>query len=106
MNKKTTKNVKPAFIVDLTEAEDSADVMYAFANARFEAGIPLEQRDYDIIVAVSTNTAIEMVSDLAKGIFEFETIMLGEVCKKCLLAKKEPWYKRLWNWIKKPFCKK
>lgn len=105
MTKKTTKKVKPAFIVDLTWAETSSDVMLAFANARFKAHIPLEERDYDIIVITATFEAQEVVNEIISSMIDAQTLMLNSICAACSMHEK-PWYKRLWDWITKPFKKK
>ena len=100
MNKKNTKKVKPAFIVDLTNVEDSAEAMLAFANARFEAKVPLTQRDYDIIVAVATREALYASVEIMEILSIIDMMACHEVCNMIFCKKKLPWYKRLWNWIR------
>lgn len=96
MDKKNTKNkIKPAFVVDLTKAETSADVMLAFANARFEAKVPLEQRDIDIITMDAMVYTLEAIDDILASLVALNSVALCKICCK----KKLPWYKRFWNWL-------
>jgi len=96
------KKFKPVFIVDLTEAETSADAMTAFAIARFEAGVPLTKEDMMIISKSMFNMGVNITS----------CVVCSEMCELCnqiekkiaeKKAKKLPWYKRLWNRIKYAF---
>ena len=95
MNKKNTKKVKPAFIVDLTKAETSADVMLGFAKARFDAKVPLEQRDIDIITIDAMTYTLECLDEILEALVAMNSFALCKICCK----KKLPWYKRFWNWL-------
>lgn len=101
--KKTTKAVKPVFTVDLTEAEDSFDAMLAFAWARFDAKLPLSKEDLLVIVISELYDFVDgaaLATVIAKEVFSG----FCEKCERC--EKKTPWYKKVWNWITKPFRKK
>lgn len=100
--KKTTKKFKPDFTVDLTTAEDSADVCLAFALGRFDAGKPLTQNDLDIIVAATADCTAEMIFDM-----QMCTACIFRAMMKAAEEKlKMPWYKRLWKKIKGLFTRK
>ena len=94
---KKTKKTKPLFVVYLSKATNSAEAMLAFADARFEAGLPLKERDYDIIVLETMRWTLDTVTEMANDILTMMEIAytVNEHVKKSRL----PWYKRLWNWI-------
>lgn len=96
------KKFKPVFVVDLTEAETSADVMMAFAIARFEAGVPLTKEDMMIISKSMFNMGANITSYVVcSGMYELCNQIEKKIAEK--KAKKLPWYKRLWNRIKYAF---
>lgn len=92
MKKNIKKEVKPAYIVDLTNCETLQDVEFAFACEKFEAGIPLTEGNLDAII----DKTIEVTTAHMPVI---------TVCECKCVCKKTPWYKRVWNFLMKPFKK-
>lgn len=82
MNKKANK---PAYTVDLTDANTITDAIVAFALAKHNANIPLTDDELKSIVQY----AVDMVP----------TQCLCNVEVYEVTPKKKPWYKRFWNWI-------
>lgn len=92
-NTKETKATKPTIVVDLTKVETTNDIADAFITAKVNAGVALTKAD------LATAKAI-----IADRIFSELNEIIKLVEKR--VAKKQPWYKRAWNWVKKPFTKK
>lgn len=109
MNKKTTKKnkVKPAYIVDITECKDLYDVALAFALAKQEAKQPLTNDDIDIICINAIDQFAEALDKV--GIIKKENHCIESACNvicECdVKQKKLPWYKKLWNTLKRPFTR-
>jgi hypothetical protein len=82
MAKKNTK-VKPAYIVDITNAETVKDVKLAFALAKFNSNIALSTYDLEAIID-------EVIDSIPTAV-----IVDCVVKEKC--EEKKPWYKRLWS---------
>lgn len=81
---------KIKYTVNLDEIETLGDIDAVFALGKHNAGLPLSDKELMSIV--------EWVIDNIHPAITFCTIE----CAKC---KKLPWYKRFWNWLKKPFTK-
>lgn len=111
--KKTKKAIKPKFIVDMTATETPADVADAFILAKINAGIPISTTE---LICTKFNTIDRIMEELRELTSEFaEHVNVVEDDKlvkdiinlvNAKLNKKQPWYKRFWNWLKKPFTKK
>lgn len=69
---KKTKKFNPVFVVDLTNIDNTEDVIKAFIEAKKEAGI-----------------------DMIDYVYNVDVIIPDDKCEE----KKLPWYKRFWNWI-------
>lgn len=101
--KKSTKKIKPAFIVNLTDFENPADVYYRFGIAKQNAKLPMTDNEFSGV--------INKIVDLA-------TIMLiakQTLCSNCVkvedgeklifdskgnyTVKKPNIFRRFWNWI-------
>lgn len=97
---KATKTVKknkkftPIYTVDITECDDVFDVRLQFAKAKQKAGLAISDDELNAIVN-------EAICDFAEAL-----LLVGELCDDIDEPKKQPWYKRFWNWIKHPFKKK
>lgn len=83
--KKTKKNFKPVFTVDITECETPNDMMIEFGYAKQQAGLPITNEELEAMIdeAVEVATICNEVKKLV-------------VCE-CYKPKKQPWYKRFWN---------
>lgn len=111
--KKTKKAIKPEFIVDITTAETPADVADAFILGKVRANIPISETE---LVCTKFNTidrvfeeikAITQEIDKNIKVINDDALVneLSDIINKHM-NKKQPWYKRFWNWLKKPFTKK
>lgn len=100
MKKITKKAVKPAYIVDITKCKTVDDVKLAFAKTKFNAGVPLSGDNLMAIVFEGIELYQEMLNkELSNN--------LDIICEFLATEQpKLPWYKRAWNWLKKPFTKK
>lgn len=111
--KKTNNNTKPTMIVDLTKVESCNDIRFEFTRAKAKAGIPLTDQEINQVVAYGAHLALNMIEQF----FEQFTVEKFTVDNKRdakdiikaiekAIKPKTPWYKKVWNWIKKPFVKK
>ena len=109
--KKNTK--KYTFVVDLTEAETAADMYDAFIEAKIQAGLPITEvemiRAKAHIASLMIDAIDDVVTSVDANVQKIEDDKLVKDLVKLIdkhLNKKDPWYKRFWNWLKKPFTKK
>lgn len=112
--KNTNKTTNTALIVDLTTVKSPADVTDAFILAKVNAGIPITNTE---LVTFKLNTVDRIIDYINYLTSEFDSnvtyieddelakTLLNEI-NKALNKKKAPWYKRFWNWVKKPFSRK
>lgn len=110
--KNTKKVIKPEFIVDMTTAETPLDVVYEFAEAKVRAGKPITQTEADAIEKTGFMTAVEAVDACITEVEKHTTYIEDDKLAKDMIkliekyqTKKQPLYKRFWNWLKKPFTK-
>ena len=89
--KKTIKTDKCTYTVDFNDIETLDDIDYAFAKGKQKAGLPLTEKELMDIV--------EWFIDQLKPVVKMVCVSVEE-------AKKTPWYKRVWNWVKGLFKKK
>lgn len=96
--KKTVKNVKtPSLVVDFTNQDNISNPKLAFISAKINQGKSLTENDINAMLD-------QMKQYVINKLFEdCNSLMLknGNIlkCKVVELIKKQPWYKRLWNWI-------
>ena len=111
---KTKKNNKPMIIVDLTKVETCEDIRFEFTRAKAKAGVPLTDQEINQVVAYGAHLALDVIDQFCDQ-FSAQSVVLKDkkqikkaikMIEKMLKPKKEPWYKRFWNWVKKPFVKK
>ena len=113
---KSTKKTKkePKFIVNYTNIERPEDVYTEYILAKVRAGIAIDMEEAKMLVKFGAVLTMEVIDNYIE-LFEktcVTTIEDEKVAEDLLnilvkaTQKKQPWYKRLWNWIKKPFCKK
>lgn len=110
--KKTNKNTKQAIVVDLTNAESYRDVQFEFTRGKAKAGYPLTDQEINQVIAYGAHLALDTIDSFLSS--QFYTVELKDKKQikkaiktiKSILKPKTPWYKKVWNWIKKPFVKK
>lgn len=113
---KNTKKTKkePKFIVNYTNIERPEDVYIEYILAKVRAGMVIDSEEAKALVHFGAVLTMEIIDDYIE-IFEktcVTTINDDKIAEDVLkiltkaAQKKQPWYKRLWNWVKKPFCKK
>lgn len=102
MTKKTKKPAfKPAFVADFTWCETAEDAYEELLTAKYEAKVPLTNYEigkfceYKIVQALD-----QFVDDLFDG---HNAVVIDDGEAKAFdafkVTIKQPWYKRLWNWI-------
>ena len=114
---KATK--KYTFIADLTNCETAEDVKFEFIRAKATSGVAVTDADITFILNPGAKTALEVIDDTIASakvsVYKLTDSELaeeiGNLWIKCLEdfktpVKKDPWYKRFWRWITKPFRKK
>lgn len=82
------KKINYKYIVNLVDVESRADLYARFADAKQAAGLPLTDTEYDAV--------IERTIELCPPTIVYTTTIDWSKCENCV-AKKKPWYKRLWN---------
>ena len=103
------KTNKIPYVVNLTEAETPEDVAFEFARGKAKAGIALSEAEVMSMVAYGAKLTMEAIDD---ALIDMQPISFQTTDKKKIekvikiLMPKEPWYKRFWKWLKKPFTKK
>lgn len=103
--KKNNTSKKIKFVVDLTNVNDCDEVKLAFIRAKVFGGVKITKDEFDFIVAFGAKMALRAIDVmLERYIGKASTQATPETPNKS--EKKTPWYKRFWNWIKKPFVKK
>jgi DNA-directed RNA polymerase subunit E'/Rpb7 len=112
---KAKKNNKPTIIVDLTQAETCEDVRFEFVRAKAKAGVPLTEAEINSVVAYGAHLTLDTIDSFCDQYQKmYPTIEIKDKKQvqkaikaiESILKPKTPWYKKLWNWVKKPFCKK
>lgn len=103
MTKKTKKPAKPVFVIDLTQCEDAEEMYEALLNAKFEAKLPLTNYEIDKLIEYRlTEGVCDVLDNLFGGhnalVLEGDDINAFDAVK-VEITEKQPWYKRLWNWI-------
>lgn len=103
-NKKITKTVKPAFIVDLTNVETPAELYAAFGLAKQDANLPMTDDELVSIVNIAINTTLTTLKDAFDklpyteyNITNGEKLIFDE--KGNVKVKKPNIFRRFWNWI-------
>lgn len=110
--KKTIKSTKPTIVVDLTNAESYKDVQFEFTRGKSKAGYPLTDQEIDQVVYYGASLALDAMNQFLKqgrvNIFTVDSRNVKKVIEAIekVIKPKTPWYKKVWNWIKKPFVKK
>lgn len=110
------KNIKkPVIIVDLTNIESCDDIRFEFTRAKAKAGVPLTDQEINQVIAYGAKLALDTIDQFCEQyVSEFQSVSITDKkqIKKAIKAiesiikPKTPWYKKVWNWMKKPFVKK
>lgn len=109
-NKKVTKTVKPAFIVDLTNVETPTELYAAFGLAKQDANLPMTDDELIAIVNIAVNTTFAALQDVFNKLpfQEFDIIQEFDITngeklifdeKGNIKVKKPNIFRRFWNWI-------
>lgn len=121
-HKTMTKKTKPVFVVNLTEVESCDDIKFEFTMAKIRAKKPISIEDAENLVRYGSKLTMECIDEAIDNLLAQQEIVKlnGDDAKKVVSCiedivykkkdeekpKKDPWYKRFWNWFKKPFTKK
>jgi hypothetical protein len=108
-------NRKPVIVVDLTKVETCDDIRFEFTRAKAKAGVPLTDAEINQVIAYGAKLALDTIDSFCEQyVSEFQAVSITDKkqIKKAIKAiesiirPKTPWYKKVWNWMKKPFTKK
>lgn len=111
-----TKKTKPAFIVDLTNVTCPEDIQFEVIKAKAMQGVKITKDEVEALVRYGVNMTLELIDECMEE--KRKQWQMVEICndpKKIgkivdyiekTVTPKDPWYKRAWNWLKKPFSKK
>lgn len=107
VTKKTVKEFKPAFVVDLTNAESMTDVYVAFGLAKQEAGLPISDTEFDAIIDKTVEISVRELTKMSKEAFSKATHIVNITGDEKLVfdadggfkVKKPNVFKRFWNWL-------
>lgn len=102
MTKKTKKPAfKPAFVADFTWCETAEDAYEELLTAKYEAKVPLTNYEIGKFCEYKIVQALDQFVDDLFGGHNAVVIDDGEAkaCDAFKVTVKQPWYKRLWNWI-------
>lgn len=112
-NTKETKATKPTIVVDLTKVETTNDIADAFITAKVNAGVALTKADLATAKAIIADRIFSELNEIINCFEETVPVIEDDKLARDIIklvekrvAKKQPWYKRAWNWVKKPFTKK
>jgi len=96
--KKAVKSVKnPSLVVDFTNQDNVDNPRLAFISAKINQGASLTENDINAMLEQMKQYVINKLFDDCNSIILKNGNILK--CKAVNLIKKQPWYKRLWNWI-------
>lgn len=94
--KKTNKkNVKPAYVVDMTNCNTAFDLRVKFAEAKQSAGLPINDSDLEALLENEVLKFAGYINDKCAICACNSIIVVGDT------PKRKPWYKRFWNWLRR-----
>lgn len=103
MKTNTKKSTKYTFIADLTNAHDPEDIKFEFIRGKAKAGVKLTDEEIMWLVKLGSKITLDAIEESMtkmKPVACFDNVDANKVKKIVkILTKKEPWYKRFWNWI-------
>lgn len=89
------KTVKPDFLVNCVNIETVNDVYTNTTVAKVRAGKPITEEELD---GYAKNAVSHTLDEVIPAII----IATGTACCDFYsVKKKQPWYKRLWNWVRR-----
>lgn len=97
---KTTKSTKePALVVDFTYEFNISQPRLAFIEAKLEQRVPFTENDFDWLCEMMRSLIISKMFKECNAVVCREGLLLHCNAVEITAKKKQPWYKRLWNWI-------
>ena len=113
MKNNNKKAAKPVYVVNLTDIETADDVKLEFVHAKARSGVAIDNDDVVWLIALGAKLTCEAIDksieDRNKNVIKIEDDSLYNKLEDILvraIAPKQPWYKRTWRWITKPFRKR
>jgi hypothetical protein len=104
--KKVKKSIKPEFIVNLVDVEDTNDLYVRFALAKHNANIAMTDTELEAIVEHTMMNTVKALTDIASSLPRKEIEINGD--EKIVFdaygnvkVKKPNIFKRFWNWIRR-----
>lgn len=91
MKKNTKKTKSPDIIIDCVNFTTLNDLYNNYTYAKVCACKPITKEEFDNVIATEANKA---------GSIGFIAGALHAPCDWCK-PKKQPWYKRFWNWLRR-----
>ena len=109
-SKKTTKSTE--LYVNMMDPDGILDTKYNLILAKVRANIPIITSEIDDLVRYGAEMVLDLIDDAYDAISANVTFVKdGKLAEKLIkvikedLKKETPWYKKVWNWITKPFKK-
>lgn len=101
------KNIKPTYVVDITSCQTVNDVIWEFAYAKVEAGLPITMLEYKVSMKSCVDnykTAEEMIHECFDTAVNKVTTIADKLCgvytkPNNTEVKKPNVFKRFWNWL-------
>lgn len=82
--RKSTKEIKPSYIVNVDDIETLGEIDAVFALAKHNAGLAITDKELTDIIKFTLDEFGPKIT----------VVSIGEI-----IPKKKPWYKRFWNWV-------
>lgn len=97
---KTTKSTKkPALVVDFTNEFNIKYPRFAFIEAKLKQGVPFTQNDFDCICDLMRDYVLREMFREYNSVINVNGILVHCDAFEIDVKTKQPWYKRIWNWI-------
>lgn len=103
MKKTTKKTVKPAYIVDIVDAQNSADILAAHAVAKIEAGFGIDAQEFDALILAIRDTVVNKLFENTEVLIKLPNgnIIPGSIRREEAPQKKATFFGKVKNWFKK-----
>lgn len=97
VTKTTNSTKKPSLVVDFTNQDNVNNPKLAFISAKINQGKSLTENDINAMLEQMKQYVINRLFDDCNSLI----LKNGNILKYKIVEaiKKQPWYKRLWNWI-------
>ena len=97
---KTTKSTKkPALVVDFTDEFNIENSRFAFIEAKLKQNIPFTQNDFDFVGNLMRDYVLKTMFNEYNAVVNANGTLIHCNAIEIVAKKKQPWYKRLWNWV-------